>query len=283
MCIMDFLKVRTGIKRYWRTICIFIPVTAFICGCGVKTTTCIDTAQPVNSQAEGSMAGEEVSGIVKTAEKEAGTKDGTKGVRNESIEAESKLYKNVPVYSKGEMKKIKKYLASLPDKITEEEAKEKGIVIQPYHIKYDKFNTIWEGFYKYAREGEEALKPQKGVIKCYAEPFRAAIVLLRYTIEGDACYTYISFIEGNYYVVDDKSRDKFLKCVGDGISEIGTFKSLRKRKEIVHDGKKDYYNVIYSVFKKQDISRKRIKKVIKEVNSYANKYYDLYDCYVLKS
>ncbi len=139
---------------------------------------------------------------------------------------------------------------------------------------------MWQGFYKYVREGEKAEKPDDGVVtKCYEEPFKAAIVLLRYTTEGDACYTYISFIKGEYYVITDDSRDRFIKSTPDGIDEIGTFKSLRKRKEINKDGNKKYYDVIYSVFKKPDISKKEMKKIIKKTNSYISKYYDLFDYY----
>lgn len=277
---MDFLKVKTVIKQNFKAACVFMLSATVICGCGVKTVTCIDAAQTGNSQKVGSHAGVSLSADVMAKGTETGKRDGSKVIKLESIEHESKLYKIVPVYGKSEKKKIKKYLASLPDKITEEKAKENGIVIQPFNFNDNRFNTMWNGFYKYVREAEKELKPQKGVIKCYAEPFRAAIVLLRYTTEGDACYTYISFIEGEYYVMDDNSRDKFMKCEGDGISEIGTFKSLRKRKKLFKDGNNSYYNVTYAVFKKPGISKKRIKKVIKEVNSYANKYYDLYDYYI---
>ena len=70
-----------------------------------------------------------------------------------------------------------------------------------------------------------------------------------------------------------------MKSTPDGIDDIGTFKSLRKRKEITKDGNKRYYDVIYSVFKKPDISKKEIKKIIKKTNSYISKYYDLFDYY----
>ncbi len=176
------------------------------------------------------------------------------------MEDERLLYKKVPVYGKGEKKKIKKYLHSLPNEITKEEAKKKGIVVQLYNPDENNFNTMWQGFYKYVREGE----PEDGVIKCYAEPFKAAIVLLRYTTEGDACYTYISFIEGEYYVMTDYSRDRFMKSTPDGIDK---------------DGNKKYYDVIYSVFKKPDISKKEMKKIIKKTNSYISKYYNLFDYY----
>lgn len=265
MYIMDFLKLKTGIRRYFMALCMFILAALAACGCGAeKVTYCTDATG--TSQAAGVQQVKTSGNVIKSA-------------KTEIIEDERLLYKKVPVYGKGEKKKIKKYLLSLPDKITEEEAKKKGIVVQLYSPDENNFNTMWQGFYKYAREGEEAENPKDGVIKCYAEPFKAAIVLLRYTTEGDACYTYISFIEGEYYVITDYSRDKFRKCVSDGIDEIGTFKSLRKRMEITRDGNKNYYDVIYSVFKKPGISKKEMKKIIKKTNSYISKYYDLFDYY----
>lgn len=264
MYIMDFLKLKTGIRRQFITLCIFIFAALAICGCGAeKVTYCVDTAE--TSPAAGSQQ------VIKTTVKSA---------KAENVEDERLLYKKVPVYGKGEKKKIKKYLHSLPNEITKEEAKKKGIVVQLYNPDENNFNTMWQGFYKYVREGEKAEKPDDGVVtKCYEEPFKAAIVLLRYTTEGDACYTYISFIKGEYYVITDDSRDRFIKSTPDGIDEIGTFKSLRKRKEINKDGNKKYYDVIYSVFKKPDISKKEMKKIIKKTNSYISKYYDLFDYY----
>jgi len=273
---MDLLKLETGIKMYWKIFCMVIMPIPVICGCGAeKAIYCVDAPEE-NIQQEGKP-----DTIKQTAIEKAG--DGVnKSAREETAIDESKLYKNVPVYAKKQQKKIKKYLSSLPNEITEEEAKKKGIVVQLYDIDKNNFNTMWQGFCKYTQEGEEALYSEKSIIKCYAEPFKAAIVLLRYTTEGDACYTYISFIEDKYYVVTDNSRDKFRGNTGDGINEIGTFKSLRERMEVKRDGNKNYYNVIYSVFKKPRISKKEIKKVIKKPDSYARKYYDLFDYYTSK-
>ncbi|MDE6615483.1 MAG: hypothetical protein K2K35_02875 [Lachnospiraceae bacterium] len=248
---MDFLKLKMGIRKYCK---LFFMLMAIILAIGT-------------SQAAGSQAVKKASVNV------------DKGAKTKKLEDKSLLYKKVPVYGKGEKQKIKKYLFSLPDKITEEEAEKKGIVVQLYNADENNFNAMWEGFYKYAREGEKALNQKDGIIKCYAKPFKAAIVLLRYTTEGDACYTYISFIEGEYYVIADYSRDKFMKSSPDGIDEIGTFKSLRKRREIVKGGNRNYYDVIYSVFKKPYISKKEVKRIINKTGSYINKYYDLFDYY----
>ncbi len=261
---MDFLKLKMAIRMSWKIFFVFILVIPVICGCSAeKKHAAVNTKQ---AAIEAGNDGEDKN-----------TK--TEVIKNERKTDESQLYKNVPVYSKNQKKKIKKYLSSLPDKITEKEAKKKGIVIETYDADKNDFNTMWQGFYKYVREGEEALKTKDGVIKCYAEPFKAAIVLLRYTTEGDACYIYISFIEGEYYVITDSSRDKFGAYKGDGIDEIGTFKSLRKRKEATRCGRLNYY-VTYSVFKKQGISKKEIKKIIKKSGSYVSKYYDLFGYYI---
>ncbi|MCI9078572.1 MAG: hypothetical protein HFH68_06550 [Lachnospiraceae bacterium] len=268
---MGFLKIKMVINKYWKALFMFIAITQIICGCGTKKTVyCIDTTG--TSHTAGNAAAKNMYGNINKSA-------GDENIENESIEDESLLYKKVPVYGRNEKKKIKKYLSSLPDEITEEEAKKKGIVMKLYNGNKNNFNTMWNGFYKYVREGEKALKQQDGVIKCYAKPFKAAVVLLRYTTEGDACYTYVSFIEGRYYVMTDNSRDKFMKCTGDGIDEIGTFKSIRRRKEKARIGDKNCYHVIYSVFKKPYISGKEVKKVIKKDNSYASKYYDLFSYY----
>ncbi|MFG6393549.1 MAG: hypothetical protein K1W24_05090 [Lachnospiraceae bacterium] len=272
---MEYLKTVTQIKKYILTILIMLVLAP---GCGkvnVKTAT------------NNSMANKQISTTVYNKDSNNKTDNITSVKKENKTNANKKtaknLYKNVPVYSKNEEKKIKKYLASLPDTINEKEAEKKGIVIQNIYNnkkKEKKFFNMWQDFYKYTREGEDAENPKDGVIKCYAEPFKAAIVILRYTTEGDACYTYISFIENEYYVYNDTSRDKFgcKSSICDGYSEIGTFKSLRKRREVVKDGNEKYSSIVYSVYKKPGISQKEMKKVMKQINAYANKYYDIYEC-----
>lgn len=273
---MEYLKTVTQIKKYALTILILIML-ALAPGCGkvnVKTATNNGMANKQISTTVYNKDSNNKTDNITSVKKENKTNTNKKAAKN--------LYKKVPVYGKNEEKKIKKYLASLPDSISEKEALKKGIVIQVYNKEKEKnFLNMWQDFYKYTREGEEAENQKGNVIKCYEEPFSAAIVILKYTMEGDACYTYISFKENEYYVYIDDSRDKFgchKSSVYDGYTEVGTFKSLRKRKYIVKDGNEEYRSIIYSVYKKPDISQKEMKKIMKKTNAYFNKYYDIYEC-----
>lgn len=271
---MEYLKTVIKIKKYILIILMLImPVLALGCGKGnIKTTKCTGIVSNNALATACNAASSNKAGNIITVKQENKKIPNKKAAKN--------LYKKIPVYGKNEEKKIKKYLASLPDSISEKEAMDKGIVIQVYNKKKEKkFLNMWQDFYKYTREGEVAENQKGNVIKCYAEPFSAAIVILKYTIEGDACYTYISFKENEYYVYTDTSRDK-LGCksiICDGYNEIGTFKSLRKRRYVVKDGNKEYSSIIYSVYKKTDISQKEMKKVMKKTNAYFNKYYDIYE------
>lgn len=265
---MEDLKKK--VKKYFMVFSIFIMPYAIICGCGLKAqekrTTCIDTKTGSNV----TEAAENGKTVNKRTEKEE----------------KKNLYKKVPVYGKNEKKKIKKYLASLPDNLTVEKAKEKGIVIENIVIEKDNiknpFQDMWLDFYKYTREGEKtAIKQEKlrqnGTIICLAEPYAAAIVVLRYTIEGDPCYTYISFIEDEYYVFNDSSRDKFKAVSWDGYSETGTFKSLRKIRNTINckEDNGSYIYTSYVLFKKQGVSKKKARQIIKTDTGY-NKHCEVF-------
>lgn len=191
------------------------------------------------------------------------------------------FYNNVPVYGKSEKNKIKKYLASLPGSITEKKAKEMGIVIKFYdYRKKNKFKDEWISFYKYVKKGEDACRPGNSALTCSASPYMAAVVVLKYTVEGDACYEYISFIDGEYYVYSDSSRDKYKASTWEGYSEIGTYKSLKKCK-VEHKtlDKDKYLSIEYSLFKKNDITNKEANELFSQNNSYVNKYYNVFGYY----
>lgn len=161
----------------------------------------------------------------------------------------------MPVYGKNQETKIKKYLSSLPDKITVKKAKKKGIVISTYDDKINRqFQKDWMDFYKYARTGEKKYN-------------KRAIVLLSYTVEGDACYTYLSFINGQYYVLSDSSRDKYKAGSWDGYSDLMVYKSLRKYTpdKTANTAVK---NPEFYLFKKRGITRKEVIKIIKNADSY---------------
>ena len=188
------------------------------------------------------------------------------------------LYNNVPVYGKSEKNKIKKYLASLPCSITEKKAKEMGILIESYdYRKKNKFKDEWLSFYKYVKKGEDVCRRAH---ICPARQYMAAIVVLKYTIEGDACYEYISFIDGEYYVYSDSSRDKYKASTWEGYSEIGTYKFLKKCKVEYKTLDKDkYLSIEYSLFKKMDITNKEANKLFSQNNSYVKKYYNIFGYY----
>ncbi len=119
---MEYLKTVTQIKKYILTILIMLVLAP---GCGkvnVKTAT------------NNSMANKQISTTVYNKDSNNKTDNITSVKKENKTNANKKtaknLYKNVPVYSKNEEKKIKKYLASLPDTINEKEAEKKGIVIQ---------------------------------------------------------------------------------------------------------------------------------------------------------
>lgn len=223
------------------------------------------------------------SGTVIKPEHTVYSKSGRSAGINKSIAGKRKndvvFYNNVPVYSKNEKKKIRKYLASLPDNLTEKKAKEMGIVIETYsYKKKNKFKNEWLDFYKYVKKGEDIFRTGKPAYVEYQ--YMAAIVVLKYTIEGDACYDYISFINGEYYVYSDSSRDKYKAGSWDGYSEIGIYKFLKKRNVEYKESDKDkYLSIEYTLFKKMDITNKEADKIILQNNSYVKKYYNIFGYY----
>ena len=257
---MENLKMK--IKKCLMVSAIFIMPAAVICGCGLqeKRTICTDLKAGSNVTEKA-----ETKNSITEKEEKKNNKD---------------LYKKVPVYGKNEKKKIKKYLHSLPDSLTVKKAKKKGIVIETYKAYKNKnpFQDMWMDFYKYTREGEKiAIIKKKDLLMCVEKPFGAAIVVLRYTVEGDPCYTYISFTEDGYYVFDDSSRDKFKADSWDGYSETGTFKSLRKITKTIDckEDKNSYLYTNYVLFKEPGVSKKKARQIIKTDTGY-NKHYEIF-------
>lgn len=188
----------------------------------------------------------------------------------------------MPVYGKKQKGKIIKYLSSLPDKMTAEEAEKRGIVIAGCDGDEQKrFEKEWTGFYKYTRAGEKQYSPKYGELICYSEPFdRRAITILAYTVEGDACYTYLSFVKGQYYMLEDSSRDSFRDSSWDGYGDLMAYKSLRKYKKPFYDeeGKFLGESTQFYLFKEQDITRKKVKKIIGNPDlDYYDDYYNVFE------
>lgn len=224
------------------------------------------------------------SGDVIKPEQTIYSKAGKDGSINKNITGKTDndviFYNNVPVYGESGKNKIKKYLASLPDKLTEKKAKKMGIIIESFdYRKKNKFKDEWLDFYKYVKKGEDACR--NGNASAYFEnQYMAAIVVLSYTVEGDACYKYVSFINGEYYVYNDSSRDKYKAGSWDGYSEIGTYKFLKKCKMEYKTLDKDkYLSIEYSLFKKMDITNREVNGLFSQNNSYVKKYYNIFGYY----
>ncbi len=245
---MEYLLKK--IKKHIITVFTVALILAFISGYGIKIVT--DTKFSASSMASAKDSGKDTN-----------------------------TFNKVPVYGKNQKAKIKKYLSSLPDEITVTEAKKKGIIISAYDSKVNKqFQKDWMDFYKYARAGEKEYNSKYEAVICYAKAHnKRAIVLLSYTVEGDACYTYVSFINGTYYVLNDSSRDKYKASSWDGYSNLMVYKSLRKYKPDKSTNMKDLksnHNIEFYLFKKQNITRKKMIKIINNNYKYAVDYYSIY-------
>lgn len=235
-------------------------------GCGTETAAGgPDAEESVNIDVASSRAEKDVAN---TADRE-GSKDTGRGIK-------------VPVYGKKQKGKIIKYLSSLPDKMTAEEAEKRGIVIAGCDGDEQKrFEKEWMDFYKYTRAGEKQYSPKYGELICYSEPFdRRAITILAYTVEGDACYTYLSFVKGRYYMLEDSSRDSFRDSSWDGYGDLMAYKSLRKYKKPFYDeeGKFLEESTQFYLFKEQDITRKKANKIIGNPDmDYYDDYYNVFE------
>lgn len=253
-----FLK---KIKKQILAAFIILPIAVSILGCGMETKTTVDTKSGVGSSTR--------MGITSC-----------------------KAVNKVPIYGKKQKEKIKKYLSSLPDKITVKEAKKRGIIIASYNDKEKKrFKKDWMDFYRYVKAGEKQYSTKNEAIICYAKLHdKRAITILDYTVEGDACYTYLSFIKGKYYMLRDSSRDNFKAPTLDGYSDLMTYKSLRKYikyigEDAIYNLKEDKHvkdklsieSTQFYLFKKQDITNKKVKKIIGNPNyNYLDDYYNIF-------
>jgi len=271
---MEYLS-KKRIKEKLVPVLAAISISLAICGCGIQPAATIDTqdtipeTEKVNNSSPGSSYKE--------------TARDTSASTIIHLPAQHSKNGTVPVYGKDQQAKIKKYLASLPDNLTVKEARAKGIVIENYdYRKKNKFKKMWTNFFKYVQKGEKAHNPRYNAATCYAEPYKRAIVIAGTTVEGDYCYTYLSFIGGEYFVFEDYSRDKFRGSSSDGYESIGVFRSLRKytdladKQEDICQECKYYFKDNYYLFKEQDISNKKAKKIIRNKDYAGYEYYTDY-------
>ncbi len=219
-----------------------------------------DSTEAVTADASGAGFGSAGAG---KADKTGMEKEDAKNTAYHGEKDDADMLSKVPIYGKGQKAEIIKYLSTLPDEMSVKEAKKRGIIIESYYKNPKKFKKEWMEFYKYARAGEKQYSPKYGALTCYSKPYdKCAVTILKYTVEGDACYTYLSFIKGSYYMLIDSSRDSFRDSSWDGIGDLMTYKSLRKYKKSFYDeeSKLLWKSTQYYLLKEQDLTRKKVKK-----------------------
>lgn len=270
------------IKEQTLTVFAVLCITVSVSGCGMENT----------ADAKPSATNSTKTDVTSYKAENKDSTDTTDDKENNSKDTDETG--KVPIYGKNQKAKIKKYLASLPDTMTVKEARKRGIVIINYNAKKkNPFKKDWMDFYKDVRIGEKQHSLKNGVI-CYEVPYdKRAITILGYTVEGDACYTYLSFVDGTYYVLNDSSRDKFRDSSCDVYSDLMTYKSLRKYKNdmLYYNVKKDMYdknklspeNIQFYLFKKQGITSKKVKKIVGNPDyKYGDDYYNIFELDILR-
>lgn len=171
----------------------------------------------------------------------------------------------LPVYGKENKDKLKEYMASLPDKVLSfEEIKAAGM-ISCGRIFYSKkenkyFEDKWFSFLEATREFEKIEKDRSEGKAVHDIGLETALLILRYTIEGDPIYDYISYINGEYYWYSDNSRDEF-----GGGKYYGSYEEIRE-----NANHKERYTDFYLV-KDSKMSAEKMKKMLDDENGYDTK------------
>ncbi len=170
--------------------------------------------------ADGDGGGDETDGQIKK------TDSGADGGRQDTGAYDGS---RIPVYSAKEKKRVKKYLAGLPDKyLSFQEAKDLGIirnVEQSYLLKGKEeayFTEQWIQFCQKIMDNRTCQEIANSSEERHDITCEAAIVIVAYTVEGDPVYDYISYINGEYYWYSDSSKDQF----GGGYLD-GSYRELR--------------------------------------------------------
>lgn len=213
-----------------------------------------------NETAEEKISGEEpeageLVASEKKEDKEAGISSSGAVEKEEKEEETMYSEASIPVYGKEGKKKVRSYLAKLPDKaLSFQEAKELGVICQlQYKGKFTSaqkkyFERKWMNFYKETRKWKEEHRENVAHHDIGCE---MAVITLYYTVEGDPIYSYISFINGEYYLYSDYSKDKF----GGGFHE-GSYAELRSVVDKVED---EEYSFFY-LLAEERMSNKKIKQ-----------------------
>lgn len=171
-------------------------------------------------------------------------------VTSEKEEVVTESIQEVPVYGKKQKKKIQKYLAGLPDDyLGVQEACNLGMIMRSSALKQEEqesFDKKWLDFFDDIKR-----------ITCPTGEQRAAVIV-EYTMEGDPIYTYLSYIDGEYFCYVDDSRDSYR---ADGEKNFsGSYQSLRQIVEKEEEEKTIEFYLVNDL----SISDKKLKE---EINS----------------
>lgn len=173
-----------------------VVICFYVTGCGMQSRQ--NSTASSNTQKQS---------FVPSKATTAPTSDGTvrlssdaPGNKSDSLETLSAPQMDMGFYST-DPDKIKKKLKSYPNKyISKENALKQKILL---YEDSKQMREIWEDFVAHFR------KCQKMHIA-----YQQALLIVSYTVEGDAIYTYVYNENGSLFVYDDGSRDRY----GDGSS-----------------------------------------------------------------
>jgi len=111
------------------------------------------------------------------------------------------------IYGVEEKEEILKILNAYPASVNPNEAAADGLFVITFEGVNADSKIVWDTFYEEVQQGKDT-----------------SIIIVEYTVEGDAILTYISFKEGSFYSLVDVSRDKF--GVGEAYYD-GSYQFLR--------------------------------------------------------
>lgn len=179
----------------------------------------------------------------------------------------SETESNVPIYGVGDREKLEEYLATLPEKyLSGKKVKKLGFLVgygQQFYSEKQRanFKKIWLDFFETTKEHQKREKD----IGC-----ERAVVIVNYTIEGDPIYDYISYINGEYYLYVDSSRDRF----GSGEPFDAVYEKM-----VSNTAKDD--EIYYYLLKDSAMSEKQLKKHLRSEYGYDPE--EIYEVYYLLS
>ncbi|MEG1411147.1 MAG: DUF4362 domain-containing protein [Terrisporobacter sp.] len=123
---------------------------------------------------------------------------------------ESEVAEKNNIYGKNDLKAIKEILKDCGSKkdLSVEKAKEKNMfVIKDRKIQCNE--NLWKDFADNSKENKDD-----------------EIIILKYTEQGDPILTYLSYLDGNYFMVEDESRNNYKEGYDKDYYEY-SFKYLR--------------------------------------------------------